>query len=101
MLDISDNLFTFEDILPHLSLLSSYAPQKRIPVDPLLSINDNGAAVIDIQFDADVTGKIVEARWLQNGNNGQLDAAYIPSGVYFIRIIDAGRLHRTTRVIKY
>jgi hypothetical protein len=59
------NLFTFEDILPHLSQLSEYAPQKEIPVEPLLTLNENGHPVIDVQFDAHVSGSAYV--WFKNG----------------------------------
>lgn len=49
----------------------------------------------------DVNGRIVETKWLRNDNTWQLDAAKIPSGVYFIRITEMGQLLRTARVIKY
>ena len=64
-LDVSHNYFTFEDLLPQLDRFIAYAPQKEMPVDPVVFISSGGNPVIELPFDHGVTGSTYV--WLRDG----------------------------------
>ena len=96
ILNVQQNFFTFEDLLPYISQFSSYAPQRKIPVDPILAINANGKPEIDILIDENVVGSTYE--WYKDGqlvgttneNNFEINDPQNGNGIYRVEFINPG-----------
>ncbi len=61
---VSNNLLTFEDLLPVLGELGTYWEQDSIPVQPIYATNGNGNLEIDLLFDENVQGSTYA--WFKN-----------------------------------